>query len=90
MSAQRPVLKTFLALTPTPSKESPPSSRTTPLRSSSGDPLPSASFREHRGSTSSVSSTNSDVGDNGFLILTPVDTGFEDSGLKKIEEEAIE
>jgi len=89
MSAQRPVLKTFLPLTPTPSKESPPSSRTPPLRGSSGDPLPSAS-REHRGSSSSVSSINSDVGENGFLILTPVDTGFEDSGLKKIEEEAIE
>jgi len=90
MPAQRPVLNTFLALTQTPSKESPPSSRAPSLRTSSGDPLPSTSLREHRGSTSSVSSTNSDIGENGFLILTPVDTGFEDNGLKKIEEEAIE
>jgi hypothetical protein len=91
MPVQRPVLKTFLTLTPPPSKESPPSAKPSSLRSSSGESLPDPSPRTHRGSSSSVSSTGSDVGENGYLVLTSVEKGSEDLGLKKIvEEEAVE
>ena len=90
---EQPVLKRFLALTPTSVKEStlspsfPPSSR----RAASEPCLPSPSFREHRGSSSSDSSTaSSDVGENGFLILTSLEQGLENTGLKKIDEEAVE
>ncbi len=77
----RPVLKGFLALTPTsPKSQSPPMSNEvfTPAR-------------EHRGSASSDSSVTSDVGENGFLVLTPAEKAAVEVGLGKIiEEEAVE
>jgi hypothetical protein len=91
-SPQRPVLTGFLALTPTsPTKasslSSPPPSRA--QRGSSSESLISPPSREHRGSSSSDSSV-SDIGENGFLILTPPDRVLENPGLNKIEEEAVE
>ena len=89
-----PALKTFLALTPTPPKETslPPSASRSPKL---GNELPVtvSSPREHRGSSSSDSSVSSDVGEKGFLKLTPVEKGpgLENTGLNKIiEEEAVE
>lgn len=88
---QRPVLKGFLALTPTLPKESsvsPPS--IIKVRGSSDESLPIPSFQEHRGSSSSESSVSSDIGENGFLILTSPEPILENTGLRKIEEEAVE
>lgn len=88
-SVLRP-LNGFLALTPPSSKESttspPPLLKT---RGSSNESLPMPSFREHRESSSSESSVSSDIGENGFLILTPPERILE-NGLNKIEEEAVE
>jgi hypothetical protein len=82
-----------LALTPTSPKDSslPPSANKSPRIGSDAD-LAVLSPREHRGSSSSDSSVSSDVGENGFLVLTPVEkgTGLEIHGLNKIEEEAVE
>ena len=83
-------LKGFLTLTSASSKESttspPPSLKT----SGSSNELPVPSFQEHRGSSSSDSSVSSDIGENGFLILTPPVRILENDGLNKIEEEAVE
>ena len=99
-SLQRPPMKGFLVLTPTTSKEtssslssspSSPSTRPLSLRSVSEPCLPTPSFREHRGSSSSDSSiASSDVGEKGFLILTPPEPGLGNMALKKIDEEAVE
>src|SRR5271170_842840 len=91
---QRPVLRAFLPLTPTSPKDSssPPSASKSPKIGSVGV-MSVLSPREHRGSSSSDSSVSSDVGENGFLVLTPVEkgTGLENNnGLNKIEEEAVE
>lgn len=90
---QRAPLKGFLALTPSVPKESisSPSSRPGSLRGMavSTEPLFATAFREHRGSSSSASSVSSEVGENGFLVLTPPDR-VQDAGLRKIEEEAVE
>lgn len=93
-SEEEPVPKRFLPLTPTSTKEStkdsPSSSSSLSRRSASEPCLPTPSFREHRGSSSSDSSAgSSDVGENGFLVLTP-ERGIENTGLKKIDEEAVE
>lgn len=78
----RPVLKAFLALTPT----SPKSPSSPPLSNEVFTPA-----REHRGSTSSESSVTSDVGENGFLVLTAAEKAAIEVGLGKIvEEEAVE
>jgi hypothetical protein len=76
----RQELKGFLALTPT-SPKSP-----TPLSNEVFTPA-----REHRDSTSSESSVG-DVGENGFLVLTPAErAAVIEVGLGKIiEEEAVE
>lgn len=94
-TVQRPVLKAFLSLTPAPSKEStsPPSSRPSSLRGLALEPtVPNTPTREHRGSSSSISSVNSDIGENGFLVLTPPSGGFEDQKVlnKIVEEDAVE
>jgi hypothetical protein len=91
-STPRTALKAFLPLTPTSPKDaSPPSSRPTSLRGMSNESLPPPAFREHRDSTSSDSSVSSDIGENGFLILTPPDKLVGENGLNKItEEEAVE
>lgn len=88
-SAERPVLTTFLTLTPAtkaPSKAS--SSRPTSRRSLSPP------GREHRGSSGSDSSSSSSDMENGFLVLTstsPADRmGYRDGRLMNIEEEAVE
>src|SRR5579859_6283680 len=82
VSMSRPVLKGFLPLTP-PSPKSPASP---PLSNEVFTPA-----REHRGSTSSESSITSDVGENGFLVLTAAETVAVEMGLGKIvEEEAVE
>jgi hypothetical protein len=86
---QRPTDRAFLELTHTPSKDSPPSSRMSSLRNSTGE-LTGSSLREHRRSDG-ASPTTSDFGENGFLILTAAGKlGVEDLGLQKIEEEAVE
>jgi hypothetical protein len=86
----RPVLKGFLSLTPSsPSSSSsspPPTSRPTSLSGLSNESVPMSSFREHRDSSSSESSVSSDVGENGFLILTPPTRVIEEIGLKGIRE----
>ena len=88
-SIQRPVMTTFLALTPTSPRDtaSPPSSRPSSLRSMSDGALPTPVFRERRGSSSSDTSV-SDVGENGFLVLTSPERLL--AGLRKIEEESVE
>ena len=90
-TSQRAEFKGFLTLTScaSPAIASPPSSRNNSLTMVSNEP-PSES-RAHRGSGSSVSSMASDVGENGFLILTPwTDRVLLDAGLNKIEEEAVD
>jgi len=77
----RPPLKGFLALTPTSPKPLSP-----PLSNEVFTPS-----REHRGSTSSDSSITSDIGENGFLVLTSAEKAAIEVGLGKIiEEEAVE
>lgn len=91
-SVEQAVHKRFLALTPTSPKQSTSSPSSSSSRRSVSEPcLPTPSFREHRGSSSSDSSSaSSDFGENGFLILTPPERGLENPGLKKIDEEAVE
>jgi hypothetical protein len=94
-STQLPVLKAFLTLTPTSSKElnaSPSLSKPSSVRGLSNESLPSLPFQKHRGSSSSdcsASSVSSDIGENGFLVLTPHERILENAGLNKISEEAV-
>lgn len=85
-------LKGFLALTPTSPKESGPPSASKSPKLGTESILAAVLPREHRGSSSSDSSVSSDVGENGFLVLTPVEKGtvLENPGLNKIDEEAVE
>lgn len=86
-SIQAPPLRAFLSLTPPVSKgpASSPTSRPSSLKEVSS---PALSSRDHRGSTGSESSITSEVGENGFLVLTSVEKQslVNINGLNKIEE----